>query len=67
MQGLLDYEAGMPAGGGKCRYRTTKMLNQGHCKCVGLQWRIQGDFFGFSGNPLFGSIIIMLPWQPYKG
>ena len=29
MQGILAYEAGMPAGGGKCRYRTTKMLNQG--------------------------------------
>ena len=36
MQGLLDYEAGMPAGGGKCRYRITMMLNQGYCKCVCL-------------------------------
>ena len=26
----------MPAGGGKCRYRTTNMLNQGHRKCVCL-------------------------------
>ena len=29
----IIYEAGMPAGGGKCRYRTTKMLNE-DCQCV---------------------------------